>query len=293
MPREERTTCFVRRPEIVFAHWTHISTADARHSSEAETHRKRRERRGRRGGAAAANDTTGPEPDRHDDEDPSIDHDDDDLHDDDDSRDDTKQKAKEYPNPSNSTAHGRRITPRRQEEATALMDGFRKNGLGWLVESNKEMASDRYGQPESRNTHAQPKHGEEEEGGQVATVLKSASTAAAKLDLRCGGMWYMFANEIAKDLPSQLDRLIGSIDANPELGDIEKSALVADVEKFRKASQANRYKTKYLPTKEIRSEYPGPTIVQHYQCQIAETEWASSSTRLLFSDVSTPPLRKS
>ena len=256
-----------------------------------------REKRKRLGEGAAeatettANDTTGP--DHHGDEDLSINHDDDDSRDDDDSHGDMKQKAEVYPNLSNPTAHGRRITQRRQEKATALMVGVRKNGVEWLMESLKKMIRDCYDRSESRNTYAQPKDGEEEEGEQMATVLKSASTAAAKLDFRRGDMWSMLANEIAKDLPSQLDRLIGSIDANPELGDIEKSALVADAEKFRKASQANRYKTKYLPTKEIRSEYPGPTIVQHYQCQIAETEWASSSTRLLFSDVSTPPLRKS
>ena len=40
-----------------------------------------------------------------------------------------------------------------------MMDGFLKNGLEWLVESNKQMISDRYNRPESRNTHAQPKDG--------------------------------------------------------------------------------------------------------------------------------------
>ena len=88
--------------------------------------------------ATTANDATRPEPDRHGDEDLSIDHDDDELHDDDDSRDDMKQKAPVYPNPSNPTAHGRRITLRLQGDAAALMDGYRKNGVEWLVESNKK-----------------------------------------------------------------------------------------------------------------------------------------------------------
>ena len=73
------------------------------------------------------------------------------------------------------------------------MGGYRENGVEWLVESNKKMISDRYGRSESRNTHAQPKGGEEEkgDGGQVATVLKSASTAAAaKADSRRGSIWY-------------------------------------------------------------------------------------------------------
>ena len=54
-----------------------------------------------------ANDTTGPKPGRHGDEDPSIDHDDDDSH------GDMKQQAEVYPNSSNPTAHGRLITPSR------------------------------------------------------------------------------------------------------------------------------------------------------------------------------------
>ena len=182
-----------------------------------------------------------------------------------------KQKAKVYPNPSNPTAHGRLITPSRQEEATALMDGYRKNG----VESNRQMISERYDQSKSSSTHGQPKDGEEErgDGKQMPTAVKSAATPASKLDSRRGDMWHMFANEIAKDISGQLDRLIESMHTDPKLGDVEKSALVADVEKFRKASQAYRYKKFYQPAKEMRSEYQGLTIVQSYQCQIAETDW--------------------
>ena len=174
-----------------------------------------------------------------------------------------KQKAKVYPNPSNPTAHGRLITPCRQEEAAALMDGYREKGVEWIVESNRQMISERYDQSKSSSTHEQPKDGEEEggDGEQVPTAVKSAATAAAKLDSRRGGMWHLFANEIAKDISEQLDRLIESMHTDPQLKDAEKSALVADVEKFRKASQAYRYKKIYLPAKEMRSEYPGLTVV--------------------------------
>jgi len=145
-----------------------------------------------------------------------------------------------YPNPSNPTAHGRLITPSRQAEATALMDGYRKNGIEWLEESNRQMVNKRYDQSKSSSTHEQPKDGEEEggDGEQMPTAVKSAATPAAKLDSRRGDMWYMFANEIANDISGQLERLIESMHTDPQLGDVEKSALVADVEKFRKASQA-------------------------------------------------------
>ena len=202
-----------------------------------------------------ANDTTEPKPDHHGDEGLSIDHDDDASHDDDDSHGDMKQKAKVYPNPSNPTAHKRLITPSRQEEATALMDGYRKDGVEWLEESNRQMINKRYDQSKSSSTHEQPKDGEEEggDGEQMPTAVKSTATPAAKLDSRRGDMWYMFANEIAKDILGQLDRLIESMHTDPQLGDGEKSALVADVEKFRKASQAYRYKKFYQPAKEMCS----------------------------------------
>ena len=90
------------------------------------------------------------------------------------------------------------------------MDGYRKNGVEWLEESNRQMISERYDQSKSNSTIEQPKDGEEEGGDdeQMPTAVKSAAIAASKLYSQLGDMWYMFANEIAKDISGQLDRLL-------------------------------------------------------------------------------------